>query len=581
MSHKIALNFEDGVTRFIEARPGETVADAAYRLGINIPLDCRDGACGTCKCRVRVRRLRRRRLHRGRADRGGGGRGLCAGLPDAAEDRSGRCASPPPRRSARPRRRLPGRGARAVEQLSDDHHRLLARGRGASRLPSCRASTSTSWCRAAGSARSYSFSSPPGAEVAIIPGPRHPARPDERLSARARPSRATTMESRRPVRAASICATSSGRCCSWRAAPAWRRSCPCWAGSRRQATATQPIHMVYGVTNDADLVEVETARGLRRSSIPSFTFATCVADKASDHPRKGYVTAASRGRQHLNGGDVDVYLCGPPPMVERCALGSASRASTPANFHYEKFTPSGGGDAIANPPARREAAMTTSRTFRRQGRGRHRCGPGHRPRPSPCASPARAAHVALVDRSELVDEVRQELEAGGARRWRSPPTWRTIAGADSRDGPGAATGSAASTSWSTMSAARSGPSPTPNTSEAEIEAGDPPLAVPDAVVLPRGASGDAEAGWRRDRQRLVGGDARRQPGALCGGQGRRQRRHRLPRLRVCRARHPGGRRGARRHRGAAAAHPAQRRRRRTEQEKAWYQASSIRRSRPA
>jgi len=49
MSFKIALNFEDGVTRFIESNPGETVADAAYRQGINIPLDCRDGACGTCK----------------------------------------------------------------------------------------------------------------------------------------------------------------------------------------------------------------------------------------------------------------------------------------------------------------------------------------------------------------------------------------------------------------------------------------------------------------------------------------------------------------------------------------------------
>ena len=50
MSHKIALNFEDGVTRFIDASVGETVADAAYRQGINIPLDCRDGACGACKC---------------------------------------------------------------------------------------------------------------------------------------------------------------------------------------------------------------------------------------------------------------------------------------------------------------------------------------------------------------------------------------------------------------------------------------------------------------------------------------------------------------------------------------------------
>ena len=52
MTHSIALNFEDGVTRFVDAKPGETVADAAYRQGINIPLDCRDGACGTCKCFV-------------------------------------------------------------------------------------------------------------------------------------------------------------------------------------------------------------------------------------------------------------------------------------------------------------------------------------------------------------------------------------------------------------------------------------------------------------------------------------------------------------------------------------------------
>ena len=50
MVHHIALSFEDGVTRFIEARSDELVADAAYRAGLNIPLDCRDGACGTCKC---------------------------------------------------------------------------------------------------------------------------------------------------------------------------------------------------------------------------------------------------------------------------------------------------------------------------------------------------------------------------------------------------------------------------------------------------------------------------------------------------------------------------------------------------
>ena len=37
------------MTRFITCRDDQTVADASYRQRINIPLDCRDGACGTCK----------------------------------------------------------------------------------------------------------------------------------------------------------------------------------------------------------------------------------------------------------------------------------------------------------------------------------------------------------------------------------------------------------------------------------------------------------------------------------------------------------------------------------------------------
>src|SRR3954453_6620840 len=49
MDHRVALAFEDGVTRFITCRDDQTVADASYRARINIPLDCRDGACGTCK----------------------------------------------------------------------------------------------------------------------------------------------------------------------------------------------------------------------------------------------------------------------------------------------------------------------------------------------------------------------------------------------------------------------------------------------------------------------------------------------------------------------------------------------------
>ena len=48
-THDVALAFEDGVTRFVKCREGQTVMDAAYRSKINIPVDCSDGACGTCK----------------------------------------------------------------------------------------------------------------------------------------------------------------------------------------------------------------------------------------------------------------------------------------------------------------------------------------------------------------------------------------------------------------------------------------------------------------------------------------------------------------------------------------------------
>ena len=50
MTFNIALNFEDGVTRFIQCNAGEKVLDAAYRQKVNLPMDCSDGVCGTCKC---------------------------------------------------------------------------------------------------------------------------------------------------------------------------------------------------------------------------------------------------------------------------------------------------------------------------------------------------------------------------------------------------------------------------------------------------------------------------------------------------------------------------------------------------
>jgi benzoate/toluate 1,2-dioxygenase reductase subunit len=59
----------------------------------------------------------------------------------------------------------------------------------------------------------------------------------------------------------------------------------------------------------------------------------------SAQPKKGYVTQHIEPAQ-LNDGDVDIYLCGPPPMVEAVANNLRERDIQPASFHYEKFAAS-------------------------------------------------------------------------------------------------------------------------------------------------------------------------------------------------------------------------------------------------
>lgn len=51
MTHNVALSFADGKTFFIAVKAGELLLDAALRQGISLPLDCREGVCGTCQGR--------------------------------------------------------------------------------------------------------------------------------------------------------------------------------------------------------------------------------------------------------------------------------------------------------------------------------------------------------------------------------------------------------------------------------------------------------------------------------------------------------------------------------------------------
>ena len=96
--------------------------------------------------------------------------------------------------------------------------------------------------------------------------------------------------------------------------------------------------MVYGVTNDADLVALDQLDDVTHR-LPGFEYRTCVADAGSAHPRKGYVTAHV-DPAWLNDGDVDIYLCGPVPMVDAVQAWLRECGVTPANLYFEKFSSS-------------------------------------------------------------------------------------------------------------------------------------------------------------------------------------------------------------------------------------------------
>jgi benzoate/toluate 1,2-dioxygenase reductase component len=333
MSHSIALNFEDGVTRFIECRPDETIADASYRVGINIPLDCRDGVCGTCKCRVES----------GKYDRGSYLEDALSGN-EAAQGYALACQTRPKTdlvvavaassvvcktRGQKYRTRL-----HSVNRLSETTIAFsLDRADAFTFLPGQYANVSVP---GTDQRRSYSFSSPPRAEtlsflVRNIP----PGVMSSYLREKAVPG--TPVEFIGP--AGSFYLRDIKRPLLLLAGGTGLAPFLSMLGKIAEIGSAYPIHLVYGVTNDVDLVDIEQ---LEESStrIPGFTFSTCVAATDSAHPRKGYVMAHVESG-HLNGGDVDVYLCGPPPMVDAVRAWLGEQSMTPANFYYEKFSPSG------------------------------------------------------------------------------------------------------------------------------------------------------------------------------------------------------------------------------------------------
>lgn len=335
MSHKIALNFEDGVTRFIDAKVGETVADAAYRQGINIPLDCRDGACGACKCFAEG----------GQYDLGDD---YIEDALSEAEAEQGYVLTCQMRAESDCVIRVPASSdmcktqqasfeaaISAVRQLSGSTIALSIKGEALNQLAFLPGQYVNLKVPGSEQTRAYSFSSlPKDGEVSFlirnVPG----GLMSSFLTGLAKAGDSMTLagplgsfylrEIKRPLL---LLAGGTGLA-------------PFTAMLEKIAEqgSAHPLHLIYGVTNDFDLVEMDRLEALA-ARIPNFSYSACVANPDSQYPHKGYVTQHIEPK-HLNDGEVDIYLCGPPPMVEAVSQFIREQGIAPANFYYEKFAAS-------------------------------------------------------------------------------------------------------------------------------------------------------------------------------------------------------------------------------------------------
>lgn len=333
MTYNIALNFEDGVTRFINCNEGETVLDAAYRSKINLPMDCSDGVCGTCKGSC----------HQGNFDLGDEYIDEALTDDEAAEGKVLTCQMVPssdcvvdiPVASSLCKTghvevtgtvtevNLISATAIELKVTADSDIGFLPGQYVNIQVPGTNET------------RAYSFSSKPGSRelsflIRNVPG----GLMSSWLVGQAKTGDPLTLTGpmgvfylRPVVRPILMLAGGTGLA-------------PFMAMLEHLKVngCAQPTHLIYGVTNDDDLVCLQALEQFA-ADIEHFSFKTVVASPDSAHPCQGYVTNHMEDAP-LQHGEVDVYLCGPPPMVDAVLGYFRSQNINPSSFHYEKFTPS-------------------------------------------------------------------------------------------------------------------------------------------------------------------------------------------------------------------------------------------------
>ncbi len=350
-THRIALSFEDGVTRFVTCKEGQSIADASYRSRINIPVDCSDGACGTCKAFCES------------GDYDGGSYIEDALSDDESEQGYLLACQAKPRSDmvlqiattsavAKTSAATHTGTVTAVDRLSETTVALridvAERGKLAF-LPGQYVNIAVPGTEVT---RSYSFSNGPEDDelsflVKISPG----GKMSDYLTERAAVGDEIELtgphgsfflrESDAPLL---LLAGGTGLA-------------PILSILRTldEIGSERPVHLVYGATTDEDVVELDTIRDLAGDGV--LTWEYCVADENTAAENQGYVTSLI-GPEHFHDGDAAVYLCGPPPMVEAVRGFFSEQGYEPSGFYYEKFALAAKPDEQAGEKAEPEPQAT-------------------------------------------------------------------------------------------------------------------------------------------------------------------------------------------------------------------------------
>jgi benzoate/toluate 1,2-dioxygenase reductase subunit len=338
MSYNIALNFEDGVTRFVTCKEGETVLDAAYRAQINLPMDCSDGVCGTCKGTC----------HQGKFDLGDEYLDEALSEEEAEQGMvltcqmvpSSDCVVDVPVASTMcktGKAQVTGT-VTAVKLISATSIELkITADSDIAFLPGQYVNIQVPGTK---EVRAYSFSSLTGSRdlsflIRNVPG----GLMSSWLVGTAKAGDKVSLTGPmgvfylRPIERPILMLAGGTGLAPFLAKLEYMKA---------QNLTDQPTHLIYGVTNDEDLVYVAELEKFAQE-MDNFSVRTVVASAESGHPHKGYVTN-HMDEAPINDGDVDVYLCGPPPMVDAVLHYFREQGIKPNSFHYEKFTASAPGE---------------------------------------------------------------------------------------------------------------------------------------------------------------------------------------------------------------------------------------------